>query len=559
VHSVPHHRRQAEERLRLLNTALLDVISKAIDLSVPYNRGHCARVAGYSVAIADRLGLPDSDRERIRLAALLHDIGKIETGDSILNKRDRLSPSERAVIMQHPVTGAAILEATGELRDLVPGVRWHHEWLSGEGYPDGLQGDAIPLDARIIAVADAFDAMTTDRPYRPALSVADTVQRIGEGAGRHYDPTVVAALLAGLDSGVIAVPERPSGASAVGEADAEGYIKPVHGKELSVLYELSREDLVAHSLSSLVRRYVEAFEHLIDPSLYMVYLFDQETGSIQLEATSQPSHGADAEGKDLRLVRQALDTRCAVVADDTRALPTYRTADPSTKSEVVIPLIAQRELQGALVVEAALPGHFQRDDLAVLRSVGQQLANSIKLFRYQEHLTYMANHDSLTGVLNHRYLQDRLAGELERSAREQDRVSVVVLDLNGLKQLNDTYGHLAGDLALREFGCRLKDAVREQDAVARYGGDEFAIILPGTDKREALAVVRRLKQSLECAFQYKGSTIPLCTAAWGVATFPEDGLRAKQLIEKADRMMYRNKRETSRRIRHAPPLAGCGV
>jgi putative nucleotidyltransferase with HDIG domain len=201
-------RREKQEEARVLYetlTELMRMIAKAVDERTIYLRGHSERVAAYAASIAWKLGLEQAQVERIRLSALLHDIGCMGVEDYLVMKQTPLTAEEFEIVKAHTVKGAAILRPIAMLRDLVPGVELHHESLDGLGYPYGLEGDEIPVMARIIAVADSFDAMTTPRPYQAAMNsdyVVDILRRL---AGSRYDPAVVEALGELVSSGALEV------------------------------------------------------------------------------------------------------------------------------------------------------------------------------------------------------------------------------------------------------------------------------------------------------------------------------------------------------------------
>lgn len=193
--------RQALEQNRQLLVDAIRALTAAIDAKNPYTRGHSERVARYSVAIAKHLGLNDDEVRKVQIAALLHDVGKIGIEDAILTKPDQLTEAEFAKMRAHPLKGAAIVSSIRLLREIVAGIRWHHENWGGGGYPDGLSGEAIPLVARIIAAADVFDAMTTTRPYQKALTLEFVLRRMRELAGTRLDPNVVDAFFSALRAG----------------------------------------------------------------------------------------------------------------------------------------------------------------------------------------------------------------------------------------------------------------------------------------------------------------------------------------------------------------------
>jgi HD superfamily phosphohydrolase YqeK len=183
-------------QLQRTNQELLEMMVKAIEARDPYTSGHSRRVSNYSVVIAKIIGLGDGAIERVRIAGLLHDVGKIhESFAPILRKPGKLTDDEWALMKTHPAKGAELIETLTHLRDLVPAIRHHHEQWSGGGYPDGLHGDQIPLTARIIMFADTMDAMLSDRPYRAALSETEVRAELAKWKGVQFDPAVCDALL----------------------------------------------------------------------------------------------------------------------------------------------------------------------------------------------------------------------------------------------------------------------------------------------------------------------------------------------------------------------------
>ena len=176
--------------------AAIEALARAIDARDPYTYGHSARVSAFSLEIADELGYPKEKRESLRRAALLHDIGKIGIEDRVLRKAGALNYLEAKQMQAHPVIGHQMLKDVPFLHTSLTGIRHHHERWDGTGYPDTLSGEMIPLQVRILSVADVFDALTSDRPYREAMSVAEATEMIDREAGRQFDPAVVSAFKA---------------------------------------------------------------------------------------------------------------------------------------------------------------------------------------------------------------------------------------------------------------------------------------------------------------------------------------------------------------------------
>jgi HD-GYP domain-containing protein (c-di-GMP phosphodiesterase class II) len=196
-----HELKQAAEQNRALFLSSIQMLAGAVDEKDPYTRGHSDRVTRYSVILAKEMGLLTEEIERVRIAAQLHDVGKIGIEDRILKKPGALTPEEFEIMKTHTVKGGTILRPVGMLKEMIPGIEMHHESLDGRGYPYGLKGDQLPLMPRIIMVADTFDAMTTNRPYQAAMDPEYVVRIINSLANTKFDPRVVAAITAVFERG----------------------------------------------------------------------------------------------------------------------------------------------------------------------------------------------------------------------------------------------------------------------------------------------------------------------------------------------------------------------
>ncbi len=191
--------------LKSLYLDTVTALAEAVEKRDPYTGGHVRRVVLYSVLLGHEMGLDYADLDRLRIASTLHDVGKIAVPDEVLRKPAPLDDNEYSIMKRHTIDGAEILSRIPELRDILPGVRSHHERLDGEGYPDGLREEEIPLNARIIAVADTYDAMTSTRPYRKALEHDVAVAEIRRGSGTQFCPRVVAAFESLVANGELTV------------------------------------------------------------------------------------------------------------------------------------------------------------------------------------------------------------------------------------------------------------------------------------------------------------------------------------------------------------------
>ncbi len=204
-HFVEDLKRAAAENRELFMSSI-QMLAGAVDEKDPYTRGHSDRVTKYSVLIAKEMGMPEDFLETVQVSAQLHDVGKIGIEDRILKKPGALTAEEFEIMKTHTTKGANILRPVAKLKDMIPGIELHHESLDGRGYPHGIKGDEIPVLPRIIAVADTFDALTTNRPYQQAHDCDDALRIIHSISGKRLDPTAVAALQAIYERGEIRVP-----------------------------------------------------------------------------------------------------------------------------------------------------------------------------------------------------------------------------------------------------------------------------------------------------------------------------------------------------------------
>ena len=218
IHDAFEKVQKAAKENQELFLSSIRALAAAIDAKDPYTRGHSERVARYSAAIAKSLELPAEDVRKARLSGILHDVGKIGIDDRIIRKPTALTDEEFELMKAHPSKGAAIMEAIPQLADIIPGMKYHHEKWEGGGYPDGLAGESIPLQARIVAVADAFDAMTTTRPYQKAMEVSYVLQRLREMSNKRFDARCVEALVRSHERGELIPADAAAPARRVGAA-----------------------------------------------------------------------------------------------------------------------------------------------------------------------------------------------------------------------------------------------------------------------------------------------------------------------------------------------------
>ncbi|HZP95954.1 MAG TPA: GAF domain-containing protein [Candidatus Limnocylindria bacterium] len=507
-------------------------LTATIEARDQYREDHQRRVAADAVALGERLGFSEAEIRDLRYASLFHAIGKIAIPGVILAKRGPLTPDERAIVEEHPILGARILESIRFLRGVVPIVRSGRESWDGTGYPDKVAGEAIPRAARVLRVVVDYHAMLVDRPYRVAVHPESALAELRRLAGTRYDPHVVAEFAAMIEArGTIQAVEEEVGQTS---------------RELSVLAELTPEFHTLLDLQQLLDRILQILQRNIPGASFTILLRDEKTDDLVVRAAAGMWTGIDSPTRvhaGRGISGWVLEHREAQNIEDVRLDPRY-VGDPSVRSEMIVPLVSGGRAIGVLVLSHRSVGAFSQRDLMLMQTVGAQIAAAIDVAELHERLKRAANTDALTGLHNYRYFYDRLEEEIARAERRQAPLAVAFFDLDKLKSVNDTYGHLAGNEVLRLLGQTISGHVRTEDVPARYGGDEFAIVMPDTPRDEAEKVVVRLMEILEetTVDLPNARSIPMPELSWGVASYPLDGRTARELVENADTRAYARKR-----------------
>jgi diguanylate cyclase (GGDEF)-like protein/putative nucleotidyltransferase with HDIG domain len=538
---------ELRKRNRDLYLAGVRALTSAVDAKDPYTLGHSERVSRLASRLASALGLDENTVETVALAGLLHDIGKIGVPDAILQKPGKLDDAEQAVMMRHAELGAEILAHSGTdaLLPLAPLVRHHHEWFDGAGYPDGLAGTDIPLGAEIISVADAYDTMVTDRPYRRRSSPSAAIAELRRCAGSQFDLRVV-------ETFVREVLERPRG---TGTLIAPGAFVPADGADepslasisdggrignaraLGLLVELAGLTRHITDLKLFLTRVTEMVRRRLDYEEIYLLLVDDTRSELRLAAMSPVSSEPIAEYRQslaVGICGQVCRTgRAWNVVDVTKEAGYYEpTPDRPGGSELVVPFVVDDEVIGVLSAESSRVAAFTAADVTVLTAVADQVAVAINVAQLHDAAKQGAATDGLTGLANHRSFY----GALGEAVASGEPFAVVLFDVEGLKRVNDTAGHLAGDALLREIAAALREGVRAGDVVARYGGDEFALIMRGVDRREATRAASRIRRGFQGRPGQRNR--PQTTVRFGVAESPADGRRPVELVAVADARMY---------------------
>jgi len=564
------------EQIASLNMRTIEALALAIEAKDHTTHTHLQRVRTYAVEMARELNLSEEQIEALRAAALLHDIGKLAVPEQIINKPGKLTPEEFEKMKVHPIVGAEILERVAFPYPVAPIVRSHHERWDGSGYPEGLAGEQIPIGARILAAVDCLDALASHRQYRPALPLAEAMEKVKEKAGSWFDPQIVSILenrfielerMAQMSEDTAAtIGLSRSVRVERGIAPAAGFerTEPTHGgvenadfltsiasarQEAQTMFELSQDLGVSLSLSETLSVLSMRLRKMIPYDSIAVFV--NRNGWLLPELVSGDNFRALSSLK-IR-VGEGL---CGWVAQNSKPIvngnPEVEVgfmADPAKqtplKSALVVPLEGLNGVVGVLAMYQATRDAFTPDHLRILLAVASKVALSVEnALKYQQ-AESSATTDYLTGLPNARSLFVHLAQEVARCRRMKSSLAVLVCDIDGFKQINDSYGHLEGDKLLREFTTRLKDVCRGYDYVARMGGDEFVITAPGLTAEAAKEKADRLNQAAIESSRYICGR-DLITLSVGMAFCPEDSYDVERLLAEADRRMY-----SMKQIHHA--------
>jgi diguanylate cyclase (GGDEF)-like protein/putative nucleotidyltransferase with HDIG domain len=570
------------EEIASLNMRTIEALALAIEAKDHTTHTHLHRVRTYAVEIAKELNLSSDETEALRAAALLHDIGKLAVPEQIISKPGRLTPEEFEKMKVHPLVGAEILERVAFPYAVAPIVRSHHERWDGSGYPDGLRAEEIPIGARILAAVDCLDALASHRQYRPALPLIEAMAGVKERAGTWFDPRVVEILdrrfvelehlaqieeKAGTLTGLSKTARVRRGAApaagfekgpeptTIGQPDNADFLTSIASarQEAQTMFELSQDLGVSLSLSETLSLLSMRLRRLIPYDSIAVFV--NRNGWLLPELVS---------GENFRML-SSLKIRvgeglCGWVAENCKPIvngnPQVEAGyvvdqekHTTLQSALAVPLEGLNDVVGVLAMYHANRDAFTPDHLRILLAVASKVALSVEnTLKYQQ-AESSATTDYLTGLPNARSLFMHLAQELARCRRNKAALAVLVCDVDGFKQINDSFGHLEGDKLLREFSVRLKEACRGYDYVARMGGDEFVITAPGLTPEAAKEKAVRLNQiAVEAGLHTCGREI--ITLSVGTAFFPEDGFDAERLLAEADRRMY-----SMKHIHHAAAAA----
>ncbi len=539
-----------------LNHATIEALATAIDARDQIGSGHVQRTQKYAVGLAHLLGMSDDEIDTLQTAALLHDVGKLGVPDHILSKPGRLTPAELDRARSHTTIGASILDRVGFPNPVAPTVRHHHEAWDGTGYPDGLKGNEIPYTARVLAVADAYDAMRSDRPYRKAMTRDEARRQLQNAAGLTFDPHIVQVFLKNLtlfegevERSGLGYDTHNASAGFEAEIDDRSFVQQIKlaNKEAFTLFELSKEFGEADKIETIATMFTKRIGGILPFDTCAVYLLDD---------TGDKARSAHVEGKCADILsRKVINVGEGATGYVLKKREPARNVNPDLDFSVSdlelvqeystmasLPLIADGMLIGAVSLYSSSMERYGEEHMRLLETVSEIAATAIARLLEHAEVKEHAMTDPMTGLANARRLQDQFEREVSRADRAEGSFQLVMMDLDGFKAVNDSFGHKVGDRLLREIGMVIQRQLREYDFLARYGGDEFVALVPALNGDDVQELCARIEEAVSA---YRLTVDSDAYASVGVsigsAHYPGGGTTFDQLVMAADKAMYRRK------------------
>ena len=573
-------KRHAEE-VAALHLRTIESLALAIEAKDNTSHKHLQRMRVFTLGVAKELGLPECEIEALRAAALLHDIGKLAIPEHIIHKPGRLTPEEFEKMKIHTLVGAEILERVAFPYPVASIVRSHHERWDGTGYPDGLRGEQIPMGARVLAAVDCLEALSSHRQYRNAMSLDAAMEKVASMSGTDFEPRVIEVLKrryremdmlaqsdselegpatgSALSTGIGSAPgmdmaERPhQSAPAAGPAAEADFLSSIASarQEAQIMFELSQDLGNSLSMGETLSVLSVRLRKMIPYDSMVVFLLKE--GKLLPELVSGDNFRLLSSlkiGLGEGLCGWVAEKRKPILNGNPEAESGY-VGDPARfttlRSTLAVPLEGLNGVVGVLAMYRADRDAFSPDHLRILLAVSSKIALSVEnALKYQQ-AEDSATTDYLTGLPNARSLFVHLSRELARCRRTGTTLAVMVCDLDNFKQINDLYGHLEGDNLLKDFAGRLNESCRGYDYVARMGGDEFVIVVPGLSPEAADEKAGRLNLlAVEAGRKIAGRD--LVGMSVGSAFCPQDGFDVERLLAEADRRMY-----SMKQVHHSDP------
>ncbi len=512
----------------------IDLLAAFSEIREPYALGHGRRVAVYAEKIAKKMGVSSEPLAKI---AILHDIGKIIVPEMILDKPTGLEKEEWNVIREHPVFSEKFISLIPEIAQYAIWARWHHERMDGKGYPDGIPAGELPLEVRILSVSNAFSVLTEKRSYKDAVEEKAAKKQLLSEAGTKWDVDVVKTLVKYIH---------------ITRASDDFYKKTfkIEKRLLTPFLKLQAIYRIAEEIKNMVN-----VDYFIKRVLVIIHDVLKIKGKYFLLVP---------RGKSLKVVAQvgATDSIIGLVLPPDKGLSNYsystkepvivnnvlvddrfyQTPGENVKAEISIPIIFKNEVIGIIDIESIEESAFTKYDKQFIQAVAATIAPALKTAEIMSKLQDIAFYDQLTGAYSFPYFEEHFKQIISLSERENLPVSLCFIDLDYLKIINDTFGHLEGDKILKSLVMVIKDNIRGSDMIARYGGDEFILLITNADKNKAEEILKRIDKEFEIIVTNILNKSDIKYGfSFGIAEYGKDGTTLKQLIKRSDEIMYKFK------------------
>ncbi len=517
-------RRQQEESY----VATIGALAAALDAKDRYTEAHSRETAELAVNVGKRLDLPADQLRLLKYGALLHDIGKIGIPGYILQKPGPLTSEEFAIMREHPVIGERIVASVAFLAPLGPIVRAEHERWNGTGYPDGLKGEEIPIEARIIHACDSFHAMASDRSYRKAMPIKKIVGEFRKETGHQFDPRVVDVMLDLIEHDP---PHFTAAAEAVGQPTPDAAVSGPRGwaQHMQTVEALGQQLARATSIEDICNRIGETITASLPLDQCRVLLMSEDRTRLEVVYL----RGTDRdEYREVTAINAAVEvgegiagwvaeSRRGAVLGDTEHHPKAAHVKGTTvidESMLAVPVMFEDEVLAVIVILKLGLNQYSLDQLRLLTILANQAAVSIANARLIERLAAAATVDPLTGLMNRGAFEEAVNKQM---LRPQSWGTLLMLDVEDLRVTNQAYGHRAGDAVLKRMARAIRTSIRGDDLASRWIGDDFAILAPGIDATQAALLAGRIETALQS---------DRISIRWGTAEYHGDALTAQDLL-----------------------------
>jgi diguanylate cyclase (GGDEF)-like protein/putative nucleotidyltransferase with HDIG domain len=537
------------EQIDRLYLSTIETLAMAIDAKDQVTHGHIRRVQAHATSLAKQVGVRDENLlKAIEAAALLHDMGKLAVPEYILNKPGKLTEVEFEKMKLHASVGADILSAIDFPYPVVPIVRHHHENWDGTGYPAGIQATDIPIGARILAVVDCFDALTSDRPYRPKLSDQEALAILKERRGTMYDPVIVDAFFGFHATAPTEIPRQGPPSDVLNTIARSRRTEPTiqasptadqiaaSADELLTVFDLARTLAGQVSLSDAGDVIAKHLRRLIPSSLCVFYIYDR--ASDELEARHVVGDG----GPKIRGLRIGLGQRLSGWVAANRTTISNSDASLDLADAVNLPsrqlrsclstsLICDDELIGVLALYSTEASGFNEDHKRIIEAVARQIA---RMFKSAAEFDGTSRRDILTGLPNLQQLEQFVDPKGGHPLVQHSAFTLLFVDVVGLKGINLLHGRTIGDKVLRHVVRHTTAGLRLADILFRYGSDELVALLNDTTSDSAKAMCGRIREAIRATPLSIGADASLnVDVTVTEVSCPADGQSLQALIETA--------------------------